>query len=212
MKIHQKPECLQMVEELRRRGVTDHRVLEVMTHVPRHAFVPPHLHRDAYKQDALDIGEGQTISRPHTVAFQSQLLDVKRGMKVLEIGTGSGYQCAVLCALGARVYSIERQRALYQRARHILQSNGYHPTKLIVGDGFKGIPAQAPFDRIIVTAGAPMMPERLVDQLSTQGRMVIPVGGADKQTMILVTKTTEGKVVKQSFEDFTFVPMLPNIQ
>jgi protein-L-isoaspartate(D-aspartate) O-methyltransferase len=174
--------------------------------VPRHAFFDDALLNHAYEDKAFPIGEGQTISQPYTVAFQTEKLNIKPGDKVLEIGTGSGYQAAVLLELGAKVYTIEYQRKLYDRTRAFLPELGYKPF-FFFGDGSKGIPAKAPYDKIIVTAGAPVVPTALTDQLNENGILIIPVGDRESQKMLRITKTN-GKLKKEEYDNFAFVPLL----
>lgn len=195
-----------LVEVLATKGITDQAVLSAMDTVPRHLFFDNAFLSHAYEDKAFPIGSGQTISQPYTVAFQSQLLEVEKGMKVLEIGTGSGYQTAILCELGAKVFSIERHRPLYKNAQAILQQLGYK-AKLFYGDGYKGLPTFAPFDRVIVTCGATFIPEELGKQLKEEGRIVIPVGGRDDQEMKLGVKQAGGLEVT-NHGVFRFVPML----
>jgi protein-L-isoaspartate(D-aspartate) O-methyltransferase len=164
----------QLVEQLRAKGITDEAVLSAINEVPRHIFLDSSFVELAYQDKAFPIGSGQTISQPHTVAFQTQLLSVGKGMKVLEIGTGSGYQACVLAALGAKVFSIERQRNLYFKTKDILEQLPFR-VKTFLGDGFEGLPTYAPFDRVIITAGAPHIPETLIDQMKTGGIMVVPM-------------------------------------
>lgn len=201
-------ERLTMVEDqLKRRGIRDERVLEAMRKVPRHAFVPE-AHQDAaYEDRPLPIGEGQTISQPYMVAIMTQSLELEGEEKVLEIGTGSGYQTAILAELAKEVYTIERIPALLERAQNTLQYLGYKNIFFMIGDGTKGWPGKAPFDGIIVTAGAPEIPQTLLSQLADGGRLVIPVGPRYTQTLYKVTK--QGKNYKE--EDITgcvFVPLL----
>jgi protein-L-isoaspartate(D-aspartate) O-methyltransferase len=196
-----------LLDELRRQGIADERVLEAMNQLPRHYFLDRAFVKQAYENIAFQIGEGQTISQPYTVAAQTSLLQVAKGQRVLEIGTGSGYQTAVLCILGAKVYSIERQRNLFERSRKLLTELGYRP-QLFYGDGYKGKPAFAPFDRILVTCGAPYIPEDLKIQLSPGGRLVIPVGEGEKQQMLVLTKDSEGVFAEEVHGEFRFVPML----
>jgi protein-L-isoaspartate(D-aspartate) O-methyltransferase len=196
-----------LAELIAGKGITDKNVLRAIETVPRHFFMDNAFLRFAYDDKAFPIGAGQTISQPFTVAFQTQLLELKKGEKVLEIGTGSGYQCAVLCESGAKVYSIERQKLLYDKTRQLLPQMGYQPN-LYYGDGYKGLPAFAPFDKIIVTCGATFIPEALVQQLKPGGRMIIPVGEGDVQTMTLIMKKTDGNTVSETFGQFKFVPML----
>ena len=201
-----------LVEELKSKGIKDKRVLDAINLIPRHLFFDP-VFRDkfAYEDAAFPIGEGQTISQPYTVAFQSELLLVKKGSKVLEIGTGSGYQTAVLCQLGVKVHSIERQKNLFNNAKLFLNQNGFR-AHLYFGDGFKGKPAFAPFDGIIVTCGAPYVPDELKYQLSVGGRMVIPVGKQDVQQMKVIIRLGEDVFEEKTYGDFKFVPMLKNIK
>lgn len=201
-----------LVNLLREKKVADEKVLAAIAKIPRHVFFDNVFHNNfAYEDVAFPIGAGQTISQPSTVAFQSSLLDIQKGDKVLEIGTGSGYQTAVLLELGAKVYSIERQRELFTTTKPILERLGYRPT-LYFGDGFEGKAAFAPFDKIIVTCGAPFIPPKLVDQLAKGGKMIIPVGEGKKQIMQLLLKDENGETEIASFGDFSFVPMLANKQ
>lgn len=195
-------------DEIKRQGITDARVLEAIKKVPRHAFVPGSIRDLAYENRPLPIGEGQTVSQPFTVAYMTELLDVKPGMKVLEVGTGSGYQTAVLLELGAEVYTLERIKKLYESAKKTLARLGYTPAYAGYGNGFEGLVRFAPYDRIIVTAGAPHIPAALVAQLKTGGKMVIPVGSGF-QDMVRITKLPGGEMEKEVFERFVFVPMLP---
>ncbi len=197
----------QLVNKVRAKGISDERVLRAMNAVPRHAFLDNAFLSHAYQDKAFQIGEGQTISQPYTVAFQSQLLEVKPGDKILEIGTGSGYQCSILVEMGAKVYSIEYNWPLHQRAGNMLKSLGYQ-AHLFHGDGTKGLPALAPYDGIIVTAGAPSVPMTLVEQLAVGGKLVIPVGDRRSQKMLLITKEKNGKISKKEFDHFSFVPLL----
>jgi protein-L-isoaspartate(D-aspartate) O-methyltransferase len=200
----------QMVEGLKELGINAQEVLDAMEQVPRHLFLDQAFEKFAYENKAFQIGAGQTISQPYTVAFQSSLLMPLKGLKVLEIGTGSGYQSAVLCALGAKVFSIERQRALYDKTRVLLPALGYSP-KMMYGDGYKGWPVFAPFDRIIVTAAAPYIPEDLLKQLKPGGIMVIPVGevsGAQRMLSIIRTMESPGEFKTKEHGEFRFVPML----
>lgn len=196
-----------LIEELRKKGIKDEQVLKAMMQIPRHAFLESAFLDLAYQNIALPIASGQTISQPYTVAFQTELLKVSPRQKVLEIGTGSGYQCAVLCALGAKVFSIERQRDLFNSAKKMLPSLGYNP-QLFLRDGTEGLVGYAPFDRIIVTAGAPEIPESLFNQLKIGGIMVIPVGNEKLQKMLRVTKLADGTPEIETFHDFVFVPLL----
>jgi protein-L-isoaspartate(D-aspartate) O-methyltransferase len=197
----------QLVNALKIKGIRDERVLEAIGRVPRHAFLESAFLNYAYRDQAFPIGAGQTISQTYTVAFQTQLLMVDPGCKILEIGTGSGYQAAVLCELGAKVYSVERQIELFTKARSFLPELGYNPL-LFFGDGYKGLPTYGPFDRIIVTAGAPEIPAELKMQLVTGGRMVVPVGPEDHQDMYVVHRKNESEFVTEKHGVFVFVPML----
>lgn len=196
----------QLVDELKTKGIRNESVLAALNAIPRHFFLDKVFTEQAYSNMAFQIGAGQTISHPYTVAFQTELLDLKKGDKVLEIGTGSGFQTAILCQLGAKVYSIERQKDLFMKAQPIFDHFRFNP-KLKFGDGYKGWPAFAPFDKIIITCGAPAVPQDLVDQLADGGRMVIPVGEGKNQEMLLIQKT--GTTVSvQKLGVFSFVPML----
>ncbi|WKV12220.1 protein-L-isoaspartate(D-aspartate) O-methyltransferase [Marivirga harenae] len=195
-----------LIQKLREKGIEDESVLSAMGKVPRHVFFENAFLEHAYQDKAFPIGHGQTISQPYTVAFQTELLNVKAGDKVLEIGTGSGYQACVLCELGTKVYTIEYQRDLYERTRRFLPEMGYKPL-FFSGDGSKGLSKHAPFDKIIVTAGAPTVPNSLIEQLSIGGCLVIPVGDDNVQQMLRLTKNTERKISKEVFSNFSFVPL-----
>jgi protein-L-isoaspartate(D-aspartate) O-methyltransferase len=199
-----------LVEALKIKGIKDERVLEAIQNVPRHAFLETSFLNYAYRDQAFPIGAGQTISQPYTVAFQTQLLRVEHGCKVLEIGTGSGYQAAILCEMGAKVYSVERQRELYVKASILLPELGYNPA-LYFGDGFKGLPTYGPFDRILVTAGAREIPAELKFQLVISGIMVIPVGPEDHQDMMVVIRKNQDEFTAEKYGTFVFVPMLKGI-
>jgi len=196
-----------LVDEIARKGITCNRVLEAINKVPRHFFMDSSFTKFAYSDKAFPIEAGQTISQPYTVAFQTQLLDIKTGEKILEIGTGSGYQTAVLLELGAKVYTIERQRQLYLRAQMVLGKMGYKP-HFFHGDGFAGKPTYGPFDKILVTAGAPEIPSELLKQLKVGGIMVIPIGDTQKQVMISIVRESEKEFDKIEHGNFLFVPML----
>ena len=199
----------QLAAVLEQKGITDKNVLEAIKKVPRHLFLNSSFEDYAYQDKAFPIGAGQTISQPYTVAFQSQLLQVEKDHKVLEIGTGSGYQTAVLYAMGAKVYSIERQNELFKTTSLLLPKLGIRPKHLSFGDGYKGLPNYAPFDSIIVTAGAPIIPKPLMAQLKIGGRLVIPVGD-DPQIMTMLIRKTETQFEKHEFGEFRFVPLLEN--
>ena len=203
--------CSKLVSELKSKGIRDQKVLDAISVTPRHLlFDPVFREKFAYKDIAFPIGENQTISQPYTVAFQTELLAVSRGIKVLEIGTGSGYQTAILCQLGAKVFSIERHKSLFQSAKLFLNQNNYR-AKLFFGDGFNGKKVFAPYDGIIVTCGAPFVPKDLKSQLKVGGRMVIPVGDGEVQQMMLIQRLKEDDYKETNFGDFKFVPMLKNI-
>ncbi|ADY30464.1 MULTISPECIES: protein-L-isoaspartate(D-aspartate) O-methyltransferase [Cellulophaga] len=191
------------------KGIEDTKVIEAIKKVPRHLFLDSSFEDHAYQDKAFPIGAEQTISQPYTVAFQSQLLEVKQNDVILEIGTGSGYQTAVLLQLGARVYTIERQSQLFKKNKLFFPKMGIRPKKAILGDGYKGYPEEAPFDGIIVTAGAPIVPKPLLAQLKIGGRLVIPVGVED-QIMTLFVRKSELEFEKQEFGSFKFVPLLEN--
>ena len=203
--------CGQLVANLIENGIKDQKVLDAIRSTPRHLLFDL-VFRDkfAYQDIAFPIGENQTISQPYTVAFQSELLQVKRGDKILEIGTGSGYQTAVLCELGAKVFSIERHKSLFQSAKLFLTQNNYR-AQLFFGDGFLGKKVFAPFDSIIVTCGAPYVPEELKDQLKVGGRLVIPVGQGGVQQMMLIQRLSDSDYKETIYGEFKFVPMLKNI-
>lgn len=199
----------QLVESVKIKGIKDEGVLEAIGKIPRHLFLDSTFQNHAYEDKPFPIGAGQTISQPYTVAFQTELLKINRRDKVLEVGTGSGYQACVLLELGAVVFTIERQKSLFQKTKLFLPAIGYNP-RFFFGDGYKGLPAFAPFDKIIVTAGAPYVPEMLLEQLKNGGIMVIPVGMGDTQNMITISKTLEGGIIKKEHGTFRFVPLLEN--
>ncbi len=192
---------------LEAKGISDKNVLNAIRKIPRHLFIDSSFEAHAYQDKAFPIAAEQTISQPYTVAFQSQTLEVKKGDKVLEIGTGSGYQTAVLLEVGAEVYSIERQHELFKKTSLFLPKLGYRAKKLIFGDGYKGLPEIAPFDKIIVTAGAPFVPKALLSQLKVGGRLLIPVGEVT-QIMTLFIRKSAKEFEKHELGDFAFVPML----
>ena len=189
------------------KGIKDDRILEAIRKIPRHFFMDSSFEDHAYQDKAFPIAANQTISQPFTVAFQTELLELTEGAKVLEIGTGSGYQCAVLLEMGAKTYTIERQQELFKRTQRFLPKLGYRPKKMIFGDGYKGLPEEAPFDGIIVTAGAPYVPKPLLEQLKIGGRLVIPVGD-NHQIMTLFVRKSEKEFEKHEYGEFRFVPML----
>ena len=197
----------QLVQTIKSKGINDLNVLNAIGNVPRHLFMDSSFIDHAYQDKAFPISADQTISQPFTVAFQTELLEIKKGDKVLEVGTGSGYQAAVLCELGANVYSIERQGELYKKVINFLPSINYYPKKVVYGDGYKGLEEAAPFDSIIVTAGAPFVPEALLNQLKIGGRLVIPVG-EEVQVMKLYVKISKEKFDIKEFGQFQFVPLL----
>jgi protein-L-isoaspartate(D-aspartate) O-methyltransferase len=197
----------QLVQVIRDKGISDPNVLKAIEKVPRHFFFDSSFLNFAYEDNAFPIGAGQTISQPYTVAFQSQLLKVTKGMKVLEIGTGSGYQACILAEMGAKVFSIERQKLLFDKTVKFLPTLGYN-IKLFYGDGYKGIPAYAPFDRILITAGAPKIPEALLEQLKPGGILVVPVGAGSLQVMTSVEKTAGNEFITKEHGTFRFVPLL----
>jgi len=196
-----------LAELLEAKGITDKKVLNAIKTIPRHLFLDSGFEDHAYQDKAFPIGADQTISQPYTVAFQTELLQVKPNDKVLEIGTGSGYQTAVLLDLKAKVYTIERQQELFKKTKLFFAKMGYRPKKMIFGDGYKGLPEEAPFDSIIVTAGAPEVPKPLMSQLKVGGRLVIPVG-VDEQVMTLFVRKSEKEFQKQELGAFRFVPLL----
>ncbi|MFL9829390.1 protein-L-isoaspartate(D-aspartate) O-methyltransferase [Flavobacterium sp. ST-87] len=197
----------QLVSTLQQKGITDLRVLDAIKKIPRHLFLNSSFEDYAYQDKAFPIGAGQTISQPYTVAFQSQLLEIKKEHKILEIGTGSGYQTAVLCMMGAKVYSIERQNELFKQTSALLPKLGIRPKHLTFGDGYKGLPTYGPFDGIIVTAGAPFIPKPLMAQLKIGGRLVIPLG-EEVQIMTLLIRKNETQFEKHELGEFRFVPLL----
>ncbi|MFV1883791.1 MAG: protein-L-isoaspartate(D-aspartate) O-methyltransferase [Balneola sp.] len=196
-----------LVEELREKGIKDERVLMAIGKIPRHTLVDTALHSKAYNDTALPIGMGQTISQPYTVARQTELLEIEQGDRILEIGTGSSYQCMVLCEMGADVYSVERHNELYHRAKEALRTQGYK-AMLKAGDGTLGWSTYAPFDGIVVTAGAPVVPQDLINQLKIGGRLVIPVGDDKKQMMLKITRVSESEYHQEELDNFKFVPLI----
>lgn len=197
-----------LVNQLKEKGITNASILQAIEAIPRHLFIESTLFdRRIYQDIAFPIRAGQTISRPYTVAFQTELLQIKQGDKVLEIGTGSGYQSAVLLHLKTQLYTIERQHELFKRTRLLLPKLGFNPRKFVFGDGYNGLPSEAPFKGILVTAGAATLPKALLYQLEIGGKLVIPLG-VDKQIMTLFTRISEHNFTKQEFGEFSFVPML----
>ena len=197
-----------LIDSLREKGITDEAVLKAMNNVPRHFFLDSAFDEIAYEDRAFPIAEGQTISQPYTVAYQTQLLQVKPFEKVLEIGTGSMYQSAVLAEMGAQVFTIERQKGLFDQTRQFVLKSRYPHIKFFYGDGFEGLPTYAPFDKVIITAAAPFVPPKLVEQMKTGGRMVIPVDEDHQQRMLRITRQPDGNLQEEAFEQFSFVPML----
>jgi protein-L-isoaspartate(D-aspartate) O-methyltransferase len=198
-----------LVDILREKGISDEKVLQAIDRVPRHLFLDSSFLEFAYQDKAFPIGSGQTISQPFTVAYQTQLLQVVHGEKILEIGTGSGYQSCVLLEMGAKVYTIERQKKLFEKTRAFLPGIGYNP-KMFYGDGYKGLPPYMPFDKIIITAAAPDIPQELINQMKEGGILVIPVGPQEMQTMVTVQKISATETIKLEHNKFRFVPMLEN--
>ena len=196
-----------LVDSIRAKGIEDERVLSAIEAIPRHLFIDNAFEKFAYQDKPFPIGSGQTISQPYTVAFQTELLNIERGEKVLEIGTGSGYQASVLLEMGAKVYTIERHKQLYSQVRKFLPTLGYRP-KFFHGDGYQGLPSFAPFDKVLVTAGAPYVPEALKEQLKPGGSLVIPVGTTDNQIMTSIAKAIDGTLQVKEHGDFVFVPLL----
>ena len=197
----------QLVAQIKRKGIKDDKVLNAILKIPRHLFMDSGFIDFAYQDKPFPIGADQTISQPYTVAFQTELLELNPGEKVLEIGTGSGYQTAVLIEIKTEVYSIERQKELYTKAKKFLPEVGYVPKKLVFGDGYLGLPEFAPFDKILVTAGAPFVPKALLSQLKIGGKLVIPVGKGI-QVMTVIERKGQNKFEKHEYGDFRFVPLL----
>jgi protein-L-isoaspartate(D-aspartate) O-methyltransferase len=201
-----------LIETLRHEGIRDEKVLAAMAKVPRHLFLEKAFEDWAYKNVAFPIGCDQTISQPLTVAIQTGLLDIKKGDKILEVGTGSGYQACILSELGAKIYTIERQTALFEKTEKLLKVLGYQSIRTFLGDGYSGLSMFAPFDKILVTAGASTLPDSLVKQLAVGGHLVIPIGDDNSQTMWRFTLKEEGQVVSEAFGKFKFVPFLKGIE
>lgn len=198
----------QLVDSILQKGITDQNVLAAINNIPRHYFLDTAFESIAYEDRAFPIGEGQTISQPYTVAYQSQLLEIKPFEKVLEIGTGSAYQACVLAELKAMVFTIERQKRLFDQVKLFPFKAKYPNLRFFYGDGYEGLPTYAPFDKVLVTAAAPMIPEKLLQQMKVGGKMVIPVGGQEVQRMLRITKVSEGDFEQEMFDNFSFVPML----
>jgi protein-L-isoaspartate(D-aspartate) O-methyltransferase len=197
-----------LIEILKQKGITDNSVLEAINTIPRHFFLDSAFDEIAYEDRAFPISDGQTISQPYTVAYQTQLLQVKANDKVLEIGTGSIYQAAVLAQMDARVFTIERQKNLFEKTKQFILKSQYSHLKFFYGDGFEGLPTYGPFDKVIITAAAPFIPPKLMEQLKVGGKMVIPVDEGPHQRMLRLTKNTDGSYEEEVFENFSFVPML----
>ena len=198
-----------LISVLREKGITNEAVLEAMNEIPRHLFLDNAFDAIAYEDRAFPIAEGQTISQPYTVAYQTQLLEIKPYEKVLEIGTGSVYQATVLAQLGANVFTIERQKKLFEKNKNFIFKKKYPFIKFFYGDGFEGLPTYAPFDKILITAAAPHIPQKLLEQLKPGGYMVVPVNEGDThQRMLRITAEADGSFSEEAFENFSFVPML----
>ncbi|HEY4147396.1 MAG TPA: protein-L-isoaspartate(D-aspartate) O-methyltransferase [Chitinophagaceae bacterium] len=197
-----------LVDLLRGKGITDEKVLQAIEAIPRHYFLDSAFDEVAYEDRAFPIAQKQTISQPYTVAYQSQLLELKPYEKVLEIGTGSAYQASVLAEMGVQVYTIERQKQLFDNNKQFAWLKKYPNIKLFYGDGYEGLPTYAPFDKVIVTAAAPSIPQKLIDQLKTGGKLVIPVGEGAVQRMLRLTRQADGSTLREEFDNFSFVPML----
>ncbi|MEO6327363.1 MAG: protein-L-isoaspartate(D-aspartate) O-methyltransferase [Ginsengibacter sp.] len=197
-----------LVDSLREKGIADEKVLDAMISVPRHFFLDTALDEIAYQDKAFPIAEGQTISQPYTVAYQTQLLQVKEYDKILEIGTGSAYQAVILAVMGAKVFTIERQKKLYEENKKSPYKTNFSNIKFFYGDGFEGLPMFAPFNKIIITAAAPERPPKLIEQLKPEGKMVVPVNEGNLQRMVRITKNEDGSFEEEAFHNFSFVPML----
>jgi protein-L-isoaspartate(D-aspartate) O-methyltransferase len=197
-----------LVELLRQKGIGDENVLQAINNIPRHYFLDSAFDEIAYEDRAFPIQEGQTISQPYTVAYQTQLLQVKPFEKVLEIGTGSIYQASVLAEMGAAVFTIERQKKLYDQSKNFVLKSKYPNIKFFYGDGYEGLPTYGPFDKVIITAAAPFIPPKLIEQLKTGGKMVVPLNEEQHQRMLRLTKNADGTYGEEAFDNFSFVPML----
>ena len=201
-----------LIDSLRKKGIRDENILAAMDAIPRHFFLEKAFEEWAYQDKAFPIGNDQTISQPYTVAYQTELLEIKRRDKVMEIGTGSGYQAALLAALGARVYTIERQEALHKTAKSLLSKLGFGNIRFYFKDGYKGLPEFAPFDKILVTAGAASVPEELKKQLRIGGILVVPVGPPEVQQMYKITRISESEYLEEKLDNFRFVPFLKGVK
>ena len=201
-----------LMDVLKDKGITDENVLAAMNNIPRHFFLDSAFDEIAYEDRAFPISEGQTISQPYTVAYQTQLLQVKPFDKILEIGTGSIYQATVLAEMGAKVFTIERQKVLFEKTRNYIFKTTYPNLKFFFGDGYEGLPTFAPFDKVIITAAAPFIPPKLIEQLKAGGKMVIPLNESEHQRMLRITKNEEGGTSEEAFQNFSFVPMLTGKQ
>ncbi|CAN5543881.1 protein-L-isoaspartate(D-aspartate) O-methyltransferase [soil metagenome] len=201
-----------LMDVLRGKGITDETVLAAMNNIPRHFFLDSAFDEIAYEDRAFSISEGQTISQPYTVAYQTQLLQVKPFDKILEIGTGSIYQATVLAEMGAKVFTIERQKVLFEKTKTYIFKTKYPNLKFFFGDGYEGLPTFAPFDKVIITAAAPFIPPKLIDQLKPGGKMIIPVDEGEHQRMLRITKNADGSTSEEAFDNFSFVPMLKGKQ
>lgn len=197
-----------LIDSLRQKGITNEQVLDAMMNIPRHFFLDTALDHIAYQDRAFPIQEGQTISQPYTVAYQTQLLEVEPYDKILEIGTGSAYQASVLAEIGASVFTIERQKKLFELNKEFIFNRKYPTIKFFYGDGFEGLPTFAPFDKIIITAAAPFIPPKLIQQLKPGGIMVVPLDDDGMQKMMRITKNDDGTYEEETFSNFSFVPML----
>ncbi|MEO6233084.1 MAG: protein-L-isoaspartate(D-aspartate) O-methyltransferase [Ferruginibacter sp.] len=197
-----------LMDILREKGITDETVLEAMNNIPRHFFLDSAFDEIAYEDRAFPISQGQTISQPYTVAYQTQLLQIKPFDKILEIGTGSIYQATVLAEMGAKVFTIERQKQLFEKTKQYIFKSKYPNLKFFFGDGYEGLPTYAPFDKVIITAAAPFIPPKLIDQMKVGGKMIIPVDEGALQRMLRITKNADGSTSEETFQNFSFVPML----
>ena len=197
-----------LIDQLKEKGITDENVLNAINNIPRHYFLDSAFDEIAYEDRAFPIAEGQTISQPYTVAYQTQLLQVRPHDKILEIGTGSIYQASVLAEMGANVFTIERQKKLFEKTKQFVLKSKYPTIKFFFGDGYEGLPTFAPFDKVIITAAAPFIPPKLMQQLKVGGKMVIPVDEGEHQRMLRLTKKADGSYEEELFDNFSFVPML----